>query len=115
MDEFRIKENELRDLRLVSAISDNTGLTEEEAGEVVAYNIITIYQLAKISNRSVSAIQSGQRPPKPGAEPKLKTVFPFRFKDNEGPAFIEFDKSCYDYIISTHKPNAISHEKIPIT
>jgi hypothetical protein len=112
MEEFRIKENELRSISLVQIVSANTGLTMDEAAEVVAYNIITIYQLAKIANRSISAIQNKLRPLNNSGKPELKVILPFKYKDNKGPVFILFDQACYDYIISTHKPNAISHEEV---
>ena len=105
MEEVKISQNTLRDERLIKVISDNTGLSKEESEDIVSYNVITVYQLAKITNRSTSAIQNLMRPLREGDKPKLRSVLPFKYKENKGFIFILFDQACYDYILSTHKPS----------
>jgi len=86
---------------LIKAIVKNMGVTPDEATFVVQYNVITPLALAKITNRSISAIQNLMRPRQTndGITTTFKKVYPHAF----GSVFVLFDKNCYDYIINSVK------------
>lgn len=101
-NEFLISDNEFLNVQLLNCIMGKTGVGIAEAQRTVRYNIITPKQLSMITGRSVSAIQNLMRPKlSEEGDPTLKQVFPFALKDQKGPSFILFNKSCYDYIITT--------------
>lgn len=103
MEEVKITPNTLIDEKLLKVISHNTGMSKKQSEDIISYNVITVYQLAKITNRSTSAIQNLMRPLREGDKPKLRSVLPFKYKENKGFVFILFDQACYDYIMSTNK------------
>ena len=106
-NDFRIEDNRFIDVRLISCIMERMAVDMNEAARMVRYNILTIAQLADISGRSISAIQNHIRPINTanGTVSRLKEVFLFPSKKKPGPAFVVFDQNCFDYIMSTYKPN----------
>jgi hypothetical protein len=107
-NDFRIEDNKFIDVRLISCIMERMGVDMNEADRIIRYNVLTISQLADISGRSISAIQNHIRPIKTinGNVSRLKEVFLFPSKEKPGPAFVVFDQNCFDYIMSTYKPNS---------